>query len=1001
MTDDDRTTPVPNAPARESDGGLRASAPDHCAAPGDDAGPTGAADGSADTTDPVGPSAAGSVDSVGPVLGVPGRPRRDGALPAGTADDAGSAGVAEAAPGASADAGATSATAAGASQPAAAPDRGAAPPAGAAGSVPASAAGSAADTTDPVGPVLDVPDLALVVLVGPSGSGKSVFAARHFLPTEVVSSDRCRAAVADDPTDQSATPDAFALLDFTVRTRLRRGLLTVVDATSVQREARAALLRAAKDHDVPAAAIVFDVPESLSQARNAERTDRAPVPPHAVTRQARDLRRGLKRLGKEGFRRVHVLRGADEADAARVVRERSWNDRKDLTGPFDIIGDVHGCRAELEELLGELGYTVHRDADGRAVGARHPEGRTAVFVGDLVDRGPDTPGVLRLAMGMVGDGDALCVSGNHENKLVRALRGRKVSTGHGLAESLDQLAAAGAEFTARARDFCDGLIAHYVLDGGQLVVAHAGLKEEYHGRASGRVRSFALYGETTGETDDLGLPVRLDWAQEYRGAAAVVYGHVPTASATWVNNTICLDTGCVFGGRLTALRYPERTLVGVEAHRTWYAPPRPLAAEPERTGPAVDAADVGADAVADGRPVIVDTSYAPVRVPPEHVLAALESMSRFGADPRWLIYLPPTMAPAPTSADPALLERPAEAFERYRTWGVERVIAQEKHMGSRAVAVVCRDAAAAERRFVPGQLGAVYTRTGRPFFRDAATEAEVLGDLRAGITAAGLWERLDTDWIAFDGELLPWSAKAGGLIRDHYASVGAAARAALPAAAAVLDAAVQRGLDVGGLAARVAEAREDTDAFSRVYRRYTWPVEGAAGLRYAPFSVLAAEGAAFTDRDHRWHMEVAELLAEHCPLVRTTRYLEVDTGDPESTAAADRWWHSLVDAGGEGIVVKPLAGLAASGSRGLLQPGLKVRGPEYLRIIYGADYLRPDRLARLRDRKLGRKSGLALREHTLGVEALARHAAGEPVHRVHQPVFAALALEADPVDPRL
>jgi polynucleotide kinase-phosphatase len=851
-------------------------------------------------------------------------------------------------------------------------------------------------------PVLGLPEAGLVLLVGVSGSGKSTFAARHFRPTQVISSDHCRGVVSDDPDDQGASADAFALLNHIVGVRLRRGLLTVVDATNVRPESRRPLVAIAKEHDLPAVAVVLDVPERVAAARNRARTDRD-LPPHVVPRQRRDLRRHLSRMRREGFRAVHVLDGPEAAEAATVRLDRAWCDRRDLTGPFDLIGDVHGCRAELEELLGALGYDLRRDAEGRAVGARHPEGRTAVFVGDLVDRGPDTPGVLRLVMGMAADGDALCVAGNHEDRLVRALKGRRVRTAHGLAESLEQLGAEDGAFRDRVLAFCDGLISHYVLDGGNLVVAHAGLKEEFHGRASGRVRAFALYGPTTGETDEYGLPERLPWADDYRGRAAVVYGHTPVPEARWVNNTLCLDTGCVFGGRLTALRYPEREVVDVPARAVWHASPRPFPAGPApapaggRTSPAI-----GDVLPADGRPHLrVETAHGPVQVPADHARAALEVMSRFAVDPRWLLYLPPTMAPAPTSAEPGLLEHPGEAFAHYLGAGVGEVVCQEKHMGSRAVAVVCRDAEAAERRFAPGALGAVYTRTGRPFFADPEVEAEVLAALRAGVGAAGLWERLGTDWVAFDGELLPWSAKAGGLIREQYASVGAAARAALPEAASALAAAAGRGLDVAGLADRVARLDAGVAAFSRVYRRYTWPTDGAAGLRFAPFTVLAAEGAEFSGRDHLWHMGVAERLAEVCPLVRTTRYLVVDATDPDGTAAAVRWWEGLVAAGGEGMVVKPLAGPLAEARRGLAQPGLKVRGREYLRLVYGPDYTEPDRIAALRDRRLGRKNGLALREHRLGLEALARHARGEPLWRVHQAVFGVLALESEPVDPRL
>ncbi|MFC3999837.1 polynucleotide kinase-phosphatase [Nocardiopsis sediminis] len=864
--------------------------------------------------------------------------------------------------------------------------------------------------TTPVARVLGVPEMGLVVLIGVSGSGKSTFAARHFRPTQVVSSDFCRGAVSDDENDQSASADAFALLHHIVATRLRRGLLTVVDATNVQPQSRAQLVRIAKEHDVLCTAIVLDVPQRLARERNEGRPDRD-FGPQVITRQTRDLKRNLKRLSKEGFRTVHVLNGPDEIDSAVVRTEKGWTDKRDLTGPFDIIGDVHGCRAELEELLAGLGYAVRRDDHGRAVGAHHPDGRTAVFVGDLVDRGPDTPGVLRLAMGMAGDGDALCVSGNHENKLVRALKGRKVQTTHGLAESLEQLGRETPEFRDEALAFCDSLLSHYVLDSGRLVVAHAGLKEAYHGRASGRVRSFALYGETTGETDEFGLPVRHPWALDYRGRAAVVYGHVPTPEPEWINSTICLDTGCVFGGRLTALRYPERDLVHVPAQGVWFEPAKPFAGaqggadraagpDPSRAAGVLDIGDVVPDP-GYGRREPVATAHGSVTVPHENAAAALEVMSRFAVDPRWLLYLPPTMAPAPTSTDPGLLEHPGEAFGHYLGAGVGRVVCQEKHMGSRAVVVVCRDDIAAARRFVPGATGAVYTRTGRPFFADPHTEAAVLDTLREGIGAAGLWERFATDWIAFDGEMLPWSAKAEGLIREQYASVGAAARAALPAAAEALAAAAGRGLDVAGLSGLVERHSAGIEAFSQVYRRYTWPTDGAAGLRYAPFAVLAAEGAEFGDRDHVWHMGVAEALAEHCPMVRTTRYRVVDTTDPKATDAAAVWWEDLVSAGGEGMVVKPFDGALATGRKGLVQPGLKVRGPEYLRIIYGPDYLEPQRMEALRDRRLGRKSGLALREHKLGLEALARHARDEPLWRVHQPVFAILALESEPVDPRL
>ncbi|GAA4559645.1 polynucleotide kinase-phosphatase [Planotetraspora kaengkrachanensis] len=824
---------------------------------------------------------------------------------------------------------------------------------------------------------ISVPRMALVLLVGISGSGKSTFAARHFAPTQVISSDYCRGLVSDDENDQSATPDAFDVLHYIVGTRLRRGLLTVVDATNVQWEARKQLIELAKSHDVLVDAIVLDVPEEVAIARNAARPDRA-FGAHVITRQRKDLRRSLGKISRDGFRRVHVLRG-EEIDDAVITYERAWSDRTELTGPFDIIGDVHGCRSELETLLRTLGWTV------TPTGAVHPEGRTAVFVGDLVDRGPDTPGVLRLVMGMVEAGTALCVSGNHEQKLVRALNGRKVRVAHGLEESLTQLAGEPEEFRDAAKAFMDGLVSHYRLDGGALVVAHAGLKEAYHGRASGRVRAFALYGDTTGETDEYGLPVRYPWADEYRGRAMVVYGHTPTTEPEWVNNTICLDTGAVFGGSLTALRYPERRIVSVPAEKVWYEPVRPLTSQYSRDPGVLDIGDVTGTRY-------VETRYGGrVKIAQENSAAALEIMSRFSVDPRWLVYLPPTMAPPETSALDGFLEHPDQAFEEYSRAGVSRVVCEEKHMGSRAIAVLARTPEAAAKRFgvTDGTTGSVYTRTGRPFF-DSLT-GELVDRLRDAVSP--LWDELETDWVVLDCELLPWSAKAEGLIRDQYASVGAAARTALPEALAVLETAAGRGLDVGGLVDRTRRRLDNAALFRDAYARYCWPVSGLDGVRLAPFQILACEGRATAVLEpHSWHLDVLGRLESG--ILAPTRHVYVSLDSEEERAAAVDWWSALTGSGGEGMVVKPV-----EHTPGRVQPGIKVRGREYLRIIYGPDYT--ESLGELRGRFLGRKRSLASREHALGLEALTRLAEGEPLWRVHEMVFAVLALESEPVDPRL
>jgi protein phosphatase len=848
--------------------------------------------------------------------------------------------------------------------------------------------------------VLKIPDLCLVTLIGISGSGKSTFAARHFAATEVISSDFCRALVSDDENDQSATRDAFDVLHFIAGKRLAAGRLTVIDATNVQPEARSPLLALAREHHALSVAIVLDIPEKVCAGRNAARPDRS-FGEHVLRQQHTQLRRSLGALRREGFHRVYVLSGEAEVDSATIQREPLWNDKRSWHGPFDIVGDVHGCYAELVRLLGALGYQVAGDGST----ARHPDGRTAIFVGDLVDRGPDTPSVLRLVMGMTAEGCGVSVAGNHEAKLVRALRGRDVTTSHGLAESLAQLRAAPDGFATQAAAFMDRLIGHLVLDDGKLVVAHAGLPEAMHGRASAAVRSFALYGDTTGETDEYGLPVRYPWAEDYRGRAMVVYGHTPVPEAIWVNNTICVDTGCVFGGKLTALRYPERELVSVPAERVYYEPARPLAGAPAPLPAAPAAArgpaELNIDDVLGKRIIQTRLTGGSVTIRDENSVAALEVISRFAIDPRWLIYLPPTMSPTTTTSEPGLLEHPADALAAYRAAGIAEVVCEEKHMGSRAVVVACRDVAAAERRFGIASPGVIFTRTGRAFFSDPAIEAELLDRVRRAIGGAGLWDELQTDWLVLDCELLPWSAKAGELLRSQYAPVAAAAGAALPAASMLAAAAVARGVDAGDLLDRIEERRAQASLFGDAYRRYCWPVHSADDLRLAPFQVLAGEAAVHALRPHAWHLEVIGRLCDRDPATfRQTAAVTVQLGDPASEAAAVAWWLELTAGGGEGMVVKPAA-VVHRGPRGLVQPGIKCRGPEYLRIIYGPEYTSELNLSRLRSRSIGHKRSLALREFALGIEALERFTAGEPLYRVHECVFGVLALESEPVDPRL
>ncbi|HJT35383.1 MAG TPA: polynucleotide kinase-phosphatase [Pirellulales bacterium] len=865
---------------------------------------------------------------------------------------------------------------------------------------------------------ISIPNLSLVVLVGASGSGKSTFARRHFLPTEILSSDVCRGLVSDDPNRQAATNDAFDVLQFIVAKRLALGRLTVVDATNVQAESRAPLVQLARKYHCLPVAIVLNLPDAVCLERNRGRDDRT-FGPHVVREQRSQLRRSLKALKREGFRHIFVLETVEEVEATTIERVPLWNDKRSDQGPFDVIGDVHGCTDELVELLEQLGYVrLPREASdplwGDAAYA-HPQGRRAVFVGDLVDRGPRILDAVRVVRNMVQAGAALCVPGNHDMKLLRKLWGKDVQITHGLANSLEEIDALPEDvrpaFCTGLAEFLDGLVSHYVFDDGKLVVAHAGMKAEMQGRGSAKVRDFALYGETTGETDEFGLPVRFNWAADYRGSARVVYGHTPVPEPEWLNRTVNIDTGCVFGGKLTALRYPELEFVSVAAKATYCTPTRPFLPEGE-SAPALTSQQLHDDVLdaADvlGKRIISTRLRGNVTIREENATAALEVMSRFAANPKWLIYLPPTMSPTETSQRPGMLEHPAEAFAYFRSQGCPAVVCEEKHMGSRAVVIVCRDEAVARTRFgvAEDEIGIVYTRTGRRFFNEPDLERRFLERVGDALTAAGVWEKLDTKWVCLDCELMPWSAKAQELLRGQYAAVGAAGRASLPRAVAVLQQTANRlnAHAAAGLGDVLEKYRGREDNVARLvaaYRQYCWPVDSLDDLKLAPFHLLATEGQVHADKDHVWHMDTLAAVCRADPqLLLATPYKTVDVTDPSSETEASQWWMALTARGGEGMVVKPHL-FTFRGRKGLSQPAVKCRGPEYLRIIYGPDYTVDHNLARLRSRGLGYKRSLALREFALGIEALERFVRREPLRRVHECVFGVLALESEPVDPRL
>jgi protein phosphatase len=434
-------------------------------------------------------------------------------------------------------------------------------------------------STHTVSDTLTLPgDPTLIVLAGVSGVGKSTWANRLFPETAVVASDRCRAMISDSEEDQSATGAAFSLLNTIVTERLVYGRTTVVDSTALKARDRRKLVALASDAGAPAMLVLLRGDMNLWRAGQKQRIADGGrhVPDEVLHRMTSPYEETVKRiedgrvLSEEGFASAIAL-SRDEANAiTRVQAPLSAIARRE---DIDVIGDVHGCLAELRELLHMLGYVD--DGSGIPV---HPDGRCAVFVGDLVDRGPDSLGVMRLVAAMVDAGSAIIGSlGNHDWKNWRLfVDDRDVQVGHGLDVTIAQVARENAHDEYAA--LCDRLFrnapASSVFAHGDLTVVHGAVRPGDAGRPAGRGRrspaaALAMYGQTDGRQES-GLPNRVyEWAQEWEGGASgtVIFGHdVVGDTPRWINDSVIgIDTGCAFGGQLTAIRWPSREIVQVPA----------------------------------------------------------------------------------------------------------------------------------------------------------------------------------------------------------------------------------------------------------------------------------------------------------------------------------------------------------------------------------------------------------------------------------------------------
>ncbi|MBM7702086.1 polynucleotide kinase-phosphatase [Metabacillus iocasae] len=861
---------------------------------------------------------------------------------------------------------------------------------------------------------LSLPYAGIVLLIGPSNSGKTTFLANmmeknQLKKSEVVSSDEYRVVVSDKefidwrdrPKDEAdglydeyhlISKEAFVMMDAVIEARCRLNKLTVVDATHLHPDDRKRYSKLARKHSVPIVAVVFDIAQHVLVERDAQRDN--PRGNRRIKQQYQVFKREKRFIKKEGYKDVYVISDGEEVELIR----RAHPLQQDVGQGIDIIGDIHGCYDEMIVLLEKLGY--EKNNEGLYT---HPEGRKFVSIGDVMSRGPKSLKAMQFFYHHVQANLAYMIDSNHGWKIARWLDGRNVTLHHGdekVAEEFEQYeeehgSEKAAELKRELKQFLLKAPSHYVFtkNGVQtLICTHAGIKDEYIGKQSHEISDFCRYGDTDG-VDEVGKPIRKDWFVHHQTSALIVWGHDPKPQPLIINQTINIDQGAVFGGSLTAFRYPEKTFLSVKAQHDYaQVEDNPLKKwDKERLNPPNIATFI------NGYSVLTEEA-GDIHVESSVVKSAIDTVSHFTIPIEQLLYIPPTMSPTPkTSELPDYLEHPKEAVEYYRSHGVTTMVAQKKHMGSRAVLFLFKSKEAAKKHVGTETLGVVYTRTGRRFF-DEETETKMVQQLNEDLHAHAYFDKYDTDYVLLDAEIMPWNLKAKELISNQYAHVAENALLDRTKIKEKIQATVHQHERLLEWLNEYEQKLENAQTFKEVFQHYCWDIQEISHIQIAPFHVLAHSNETFFNQSHMWHMDKNREFAQCSDLFVETDYKIIH--DEASEAEVIQWWEDMTSEGHEGIVVKPQSFIVRSKGK-LVQPAIKVRGRKYLHIIYGMDYLQEENLARLKARHTGKKQRLALNEFALGIEGIRRFVNGESIERVHECVLATLALESDKVDPRL
>lgn len=861
---------------------------------------------------------------------------------------------------------------------------------------------------------IQLPYAGIVLLIGPSNSGKSTLLNnlidKEVIQTsEVISSDDFRVLVSDQdfiewkdrPKDEAASlmdeyssisKEAFMMMDSVIEARCRLNKLTFVDATHLHSDDRKRYISLARKNNVPILALVINIPENELIIRDEKRDK--PRGKRRIKQQYQTFKREKGFVKREGYLSVYSINDTNNLEFIR----RSNSIEKAIQHGIDIIGDIHGCFDELITLLEKLGY--QKDENGLYI---HPKRRKFVSIGDVMSRGPQSLKTMLFFYEHVQQQAAYMIDSNHGWKIARWLDGRDVTMSHGdekVAEEFSIYEAENgfekAQETKQAlKEFLFQAPSHYVFtkNGVQtLICAHAGIKDEMIGKESERISDFCRFGDTDGN-DATGKPLRNDWTVNHKRSSLIVWGHDPKPRPLVINNTINIDQGVVFGGALTAFRYPEEEFVSVHANHDYSRDKNnPLKEwEKNRFNPPNLAKFINGFSVNT-------EELGEIKIQQDIVKPAIDTVSHFTIPIEQLIYIPPTMSPTPSpSSLNDYLEHPKEAIDYYRGQGIQTIVAEKKHMGSRGILFLFKDIESAKKHTSIESLGVIYTRTGKRFF-DTEMEEQIVSKINKELHEKGYFDKHNTDYLLLDAEIMPWNIKAKELISSQYAHVAENAILDRTNLKEKIEGAVDHNEEIINWLDEYKEKLTNAHAFSEVFQKYCWEIEDINSIQIAPFHVLAHSNQTFFDQPHTWHMWMNREFANQSKIFVGTEYKVIT--DEASEEEVIKWWQDMTSEGHEGIVIKPEYYIAKNKGK-LIQPAIKVRGRKYLKIIYGMDYLLPQNLVRLKTRNTGKKQKLALKEFALGVEGIHRYVQRESIERVHECVLGTLALESDPVDPRL